>query len=326
MTMAFRHVALRFVLASACALVGACAAAQTAAAKTALAEGRVADAEQILRQSLNRAPQSAPDLVLLCRVFYAQDRFDEAQNVCEQAAAAAPASSDAQLWLGRVYGARASAAGKSLQAFTLARKVRACFARAVELDSRNVEAMSDLGEYYVSAPLIVGGGLDKARDLAPQLLAQDAVRGHLLLAQIARKDGDAGTAEREVEAAASSGSPSGLIDLALFRRRNGEPDKAVDAVRRSIQANRRRDDSLVDAASVLTEIHREPKLAIAALQSYLTSSGKSDAAPAFKVHLQLADLLRAAGDSGGAQQETALAARLAPDFMKRRSQAAVAGH
>lgn len=306
-------------------LLAGLAPAQISGAATALAEGRVYDAEQTLRANLARSPHAAADLLLLCRVLYAQDRFDDAQDICQQAAYAAPASSAAQLWLGRVYGARASAAGKSLQAFTLARKVRAAFAEAVRLDGSNAAAMSDLGEYFVNAPLLVGGGVDKARDLAPRLLALDAVRGHRLLAQIARKEGDTAAAERETEAGAATGTPEGLIDLANFRRRNNQPDLAVDAVRRSIAANRNRDDSLVDAANILTRIHREPQLAIHALQSYLTSPAKSDDAPAFKVRLRLADLLRSAGDAAGARRETAVATQLAPDYAASHAVAA-SGH
>ena len=289
---------------------------QTPGAAEALAAGRVHDAEQMLRKELAASPHAAPDLLLLCRVLYAQDRFDEAQDVCQQAADAAPSSSAAQLWLGRVLGARASAAGKSLQAFTLARKVHTAFEHAVKLDGRNAEAMSDLGEYYVSAPGIVGGGVDKARELAPRLLALDTVRGHRLLAQIARKEGDTAAAARELETSAATGSPAALIDLSIFRRRNNQPDLAVDAARRSVQANRLRDESLVDAAAILIDLHRESKLAVRALESYLTSPAKSDAAPAFKVRLQLAAVLRSVGDAAGAQRETAVANQLAPDFVR----------
>ena len=54
--------------------------------------------------------------------------------------------------------------------FTLARKVEASFARAVELNPGNVAALNDLGEYYVAAPFIIGGGPDRARALAARMM------------------------------------------------------------------------------------------------------------------------------------------------------------
>ena len=56
----------------------------------------------------------------------------------------------------------------------------------------------------------------------------------------------------------------------------------------------RKDAVLVDAASILTTAHRSPELAERLLRDYLSSPSKSDGAPAFKVHVQLGDLLRTA--------------------------------
>jgi hypothetical protein len=73
---------------------------------------------------------------------------------------------------------------------------------------------------------------------------------------------------------------------------------------------------LVDAASILTKARRAPDLAERCLRDYLASRAKSDAAPAFKVHLQLSRLLAARGDDAGAAQEKDAAAALAPDFVR----------
>ncbi len=49
--------------------------------------------------------------------------------------------------------------------------------------------------------------------------------------------------------------------------------------------------ALVDAASILTDMHRQLDLAERLLRDYLASPAKSEDAPAFKVHEQLGDLL-----------------------------------
>ena len=302
-----------------------CLASQpNTAAEAALLEGRVEDSVRLLRASINTTGSPA-DHLLLCRNFYAEDLFDQAIAECE--IASATPSSDAFLWLGRTYGAKASRVNP-LSAFALARKVHASFARAVELDPKNVAALNDLGEYCVKAPAIVGGGLDQARSVADQAASVSPVTQHRLLGLIARKNRDNGTAEREFKEALAAATPAfaarANINLAQFYKETDQDDLSAAAVHAAIAADHAQDASLVDAASILTELDREPALAIQCLRDYRVSPARSDAAPAFKVHLQLARLLLHAGDTAGARTERAAAITLAPNFVPARQASSAA--
>src|SRR5437868_595108 len=70
----------------------------------------------------------------------------------------------------------------------LAKKVRQEFERAVELDASNVDARSDLAEFYIEAPAFMGGGKNKARREAEAIAQHDAATAHWLQARIAEKD------------------------------------------------------------------------------------------------------------------------------------------
>lgn len=283
-----------------------------------LEQGRVDEAAVLLREMVSSEPNNAKAHQLLCRVYYAQDMADAAIQHCELAAAADPSDSDTQMWLGRAYGMKASKAN-ALSAFSLARKVHNAFERAVQLNPANVHAMSDLGEYYVAAPSIVGGGLDKAQQLAEKLQPYSAARYHRLLAEIASKKKDTATAEAEYRAAVTAGrTPEAYIDLGQFYQEQGQPDKAASAVLAGIEADRAKSSVLVDAASILTAANRSPELAERLLREYLSSSTKSDGAPAFKVHVQLGDLLLKRGDSAGAHREYAAALALASNYVPAR--------
>src|SRR5215468_693695 len=143
--------------------------ADNAQAEALLKQGRVDEAAAMLNQVLATQAHDAKAHQLLCRVYYAQDLSDPAVRECEQATQDDPSNSDYQMWLGRAYGLKASQANM-LSAFSVAKKVHVAFERAVQLNPANVAAMSALGEFYVSAPSIVGGGLDKAQALAAQML------------------------------------------------------------------------------------------------------------------------------------------------------------
>jgi tetratricopeptide (TPR) repeat protein len=225
-------------------------------------------------------------------------------------------ASDDQLWLGRAYGMKARSAGL-IAGFSLARKVQSSFERAVELYPGNVAALSDLGEYDVAAPSIVGGGTDKANALAVRMMPRFPAAAHRLLARIADSENSPTIGEAEFKrSVAVHGAPEAWIDLAQFYQSHSRPDDALAAVKSALAADRTHGPVVVDAASILTEANRAPDLAERCLRDYLASGAKSDAAPAFKVHLQLSRLLLARGDSQDATREVAAAAALAPSFAR----------
>jgi len=202
-----------------------------------------------------------------------------------------------------------------LTAFGLAKKVHVAFERAIQLNPSNVTAMSDLGHFYVDAPSIVGGGLDRAQALVPQLMARSPAKGHALLAMIAKKKNDMATAESEFKSEVIAGkTPEAWVDLALFYQQTSQYDKAVAALDSSVEANRVKNPALVDAASIYTDMRRQLDVAERLLREYLASPAKSDDAPAFKVHQQLGDLLQLRGDASGARREYVAAAALASNY------------
>lgn len=296
------------------------AAAAGTSALQALQDGRVEDATALLQATISGNPGNAYAHQLLCRVYYAQDRADEAVHECELATGAggqtSQSASDNNLWLGRAYGLKARRAGP-IAGFKLARRVQLSFAKAVELNPANAAAMSDLGEYYVDAPSIVGGGTDKAKALADTMMPKFPAQAHQLLARIAAENKDYSAAEAEFkQVIAIQKSTQSWVDLAAFYQVRGRKDDAIAAVKSGLAADRTHGPAIVDAASVLIATHGEPELAERCLRLYLASHAKSDEAPAFKVHVELSRLLTARGLSGEAGQQMAAATALAPVFAR----------
>jgi tetratricopeptide (TPR) repeat protein len=283
-------------------------------AETALLEGRIDDAVGRLQAIIAASPGEMPPRLLLCRAFYAEDLFEESAAACEAAAQLAPNSSEVQDWLGRADGKKADHAGP-IGGFRLARSVKAAFEAAVERDPRNPNAVDDLAEYYVNAPSVVGGGLDKADALAARSLhdlPQPAHRTYALAAEARR---DYGTAEREFRAAVDVAHRAGAwVDLADFYKRRNQVDKAVDTLRHALEADREHDASLVDIASILHETHREQPLAEQLLRLYLASEARSDSAPTPRVHLLLSRMLAEDGNPAGAKIELQAALALAQHY------------
>lgn len=279
-----------------------------------LQQGRVDEARTVLQSALAAQPGDAQAHQLLCRVYYAQEIADAAIHECELAASIDSSNSSTQMWLGRAYGMKASRANP-LTAFSLARKVRYAFEHAVQLDPENIQAMSDLGEFYVDAPAIVGGGLDKGQALANRMRSHFPAQAHRLLALVANGNKDEATAEAEFKKAVLAGrTPAAYIDLGQFYQQHGQMQKAVEALQAGINADHRKDATLVDAASILTKMDPSSQLAESLLREYLSSPAKSDDAPTFKVRIQLGNILKRRGDLAGARREYGAADDLASNY------------
>src|SRR5579872_657269 len=121
-----------------------------------IAEGQIDQAVAFLQQKLSANPQDAEAHNLLSRVYYSEEKWDEAITEGEQATRLSPNTSTYHLWLGREYGLKAEHV-IFLSAIPLARKVRREFQAAVDLEPNSAEARSDLGEYFVEAPGFLGG-------------------------------------------------------------------------------------------------------------------------------------------------------------------------
>jgi tetratricopeptide (TPR) repeat protein len=179
--------------------------------------------------------------------------------------------------------------------------------------------MNDLGEFYVAAPSLIGGGLDKAQALAARMQPHFPSQAHRLLALIAEKKKEDAVAEAEFSNAVVAGkTPEAYIDLGQFYQRHHQPEKMLDALQSGIAADRRKGPALVDAAGILTDAHSSPELAQTLLRTYLASPAKTDDAPAFKVHVQLGELLAHNGDPAGAHREFATALTLASNYAPAR--------
>lgn len=289
-------------------------ATERAAAERALMQGQIDEAVARAQRIAVADPKDGQAYLLLCRSFYAEGHADEAIGACTKATQVLQNSSSAQDWLGRAYGLKAEHAGP-IAGLSLALKVKAAFESAVALDPGNGAAVNDLSEFYIDAPSIIGGGLAKAAALADQVQARLPQQAHRIRALAAESRKDYGTAEREFRAAvAVANRPDAWDDLGAFYRRHGEYDKSVDALKQALAADRTKDASLVDAASLLNRMHREPEMAEKALREYLRSGMKSDAAPVIKVHVMLGKLLASEGDRSGAKIEFETALQMASGY------------
>jgi tetratricopeptide (TPR) repeat protein len=290
------------------------------AVRWALNRGKADAALKLLDSALDQNASDAEALNFRCRVFYAEERWDDAIAACERSVQIAPGVSSYHMWLARAYGEKADRVN-FVTAYKMAKLIRAEFESAASLDPRNGAALSDLGEYYVEAPAFLGGGTNKAEGVARQLDGFSPVRAHDLRARIAENKTDYVTAEKEfrakISAAAHTDKQSfaqAWMDLGSFYRRRGRLDAMQAVVQSGAIAATDHGSALVDGASNLMRAGRNEDMAAEWMRQYLSGDALSEDAPAFVVHKQLGDYYKGHGDARRAEQEYTESRALASGF------------
>ena len=280
-----------------------------------LTEGRVDDAIVSLQDTLKSTPNDSESYNLLCRAYFTLGNWDHGISACEKAVSLDATNSQYHLWLGRIYGEKADHAN-FLSAAGLAKKVRDELETAVRLNPNNAAAHTDLAEFYLEAPGIVGGGKDKAAAQVEQLTTLDPGKAGWIKGRLAEKKKDLAGAEREYRAAveASHGRADALVILGRFYRNNDRLPEMDATIQQVSSAPLNQPSVLMDAAEVLIRTGRKRTLSIELLRRYVASQTSAEDEPLFKAHYVLGTLLEQDGKKEEAAQEYRAALSLAKSY------------
>jgi len=206
--------------------------------------------------------KDAPVYELLGRNYYMMGDFKKATDSLERAESAEPNNSQYALWLGRAYGRRAETSNP-ISALGHAAKARQYFEKAIQLDPRNLEALNDLLEYYLEAPGILGGGLEKAKAIAARIAQVDPAEGQFAQAELLENRKEMASAEQHLRRAIELAphQVGRFIDLARLLAKQGRYQES--------------DQSFARAEQLAPD---SPKLMFAKADVYIRSGRNLDAA------------------------------------------------
>jgi Tfp pilus assembly protein PilF len=250
------------------------------------------DYDGVLKILLPRQSKDGPTWLLIGRSYYGLGDSRKASEALEKAVAADPSNSACFLWLGRAFGRRAETSSP-FTAPGFASKARQNFEKAVELNPTNLEAMSDLFEYYLEAPGFLGGGMDKAMRLADRIAAVDQTEGHWARAKIAEKRKEFSGAEEQLRRAAALAprQVGRLLDLAKFLARQGRYQESDQTFLAADQVAPNSPQVMFAKADTYIRYHRNLETARSLLKQYLAASLTPDDPP----RSQAEKLLKQAG-------------------------------
>lgn len=162
-----------------------------------------------LEKALKTAPNNADALALMGELQLALRAPDKAADYADKALAVDPTKSRYHLLRGNALGLRAQQVSM-LRALTMVGDIRSAYEKAVELDPRSRPARFALFNFFLVAPSVAGGGLDKAQTFAEQTAAVDNAASHQMKGQILsrQKKTEAAYAELKQALAADPRLPS----------------------------------------------------------------------------------------------------------------------
>lgn len=283
-----------------------------------LRTGKADEARRVLEGTLQRNPNDAETYILLCRLNFQLELWDNALLMAEKAVALEPNNSNYHMWLGRSAGRKAENSNP-FTAWSLARRVRAEFERAVSLDGNNLAARSDLSEYYIEAPGFLGGDKKKAREQAAAVAPHDEALANYIYARVEEQQGKSDAEQLYKKAlTASGGSARYWIEMSYFYRRAGRVQEMQSAIYQALIAPRHNAIPEYDGAYLFLRTGRDFPNAIAMLKKYLNGNTLEEDGPAFRAHYMLGELLERQGDKKAAAAEYGAALALASEYRPAR--------
>ncbi len=236
--------------------------------------------EEALRVLVPLGPTDGAAQALIGKSFYMLGDFKKASEAFQKAVAAEPLRSEYHHWLGRTWGRRAETSGP-FTAPGYASKARQSFEKAVELDPRNLEAASDLFEYYLQAPGFLGGGFDKAAALAERTKDIDPAEYYYAQARLAEKRKQFQKAEEQLRRAAELAPRQAgrLVDLAKFLAKQGRVRESEAAFRQAESIDPTNPRLLFERANSYIRGRRNLDVARDLLKRYLEANLTPDDPP-----------------------------------------------
>jgi tetratricopeptide (TPR) repeat protein len=162
--------------------------------------GKTKEATAAFEAILQKDPKNAEAHFHLGRIAFAAQDFDGAAERFNRTIELVPDSSVYHMWVGRAYAQKAIKASNLKRPF-IAPTVKREFEKAVALDPKNLDAHFDLARFYVLAPGIMGGSVEKAKAQAAEVKRLDALQGHQCYAMIYEETKQYDLAEKEYIAA-----------------------------------------------------------------------------------------------------------------------------
>jgi tetratricopeptide (TPR) repeat protein len=246
------------------------------------------------------------------RAAHTARKVHEAVKQFERAVALDSMNSTYHLWLGHAYSRQISSVNFMRQAF-VGRRAAAQYNRAVELAPTSIEAAEARMEFFLGAPGIGGGGVDKARAETARIATLSPYRGQLAEALIAERQKDLPTAERIYRSVITqyADSTRAVDALTLLLQSAGRSAEAFALLDARLVRDSNETTSLYNLGRLASISGQQLPRGEAAMRRFIALIG-TDSLGQANAHYRLGLIREKLGDPDGARAQYQRATQLYP--------------
>lgn len=183
-----------------------------------------AEAKKLLLTVKDENKEYAEAQFYLGRIAFEEEKYDDAEEFFEEAIDANDKVADYHNWYGNTLGTLANNASMLKQGM-LAPKMKTAWEKAVALKPDMIEPRQSLIQYYLQAPGFMGGSVDKAKEMAKEIIKLKPAEGHRQMGNIYIKEKQIPEAEKEF-IAMTKADPTTIPGLGNFYIGQNQYDKA----------------------------------------------------------------------------------------------------
>ncbi len=195
----------------------------------------LAEAKKILLTVKDDNKEYADAQYYLGRIALDEEKFEDAEEFFEEAIETNNKVADYHTWYGNTLGTIANDASFFKQA-TLAPKMKSAWETAVALDPAAIDPRTSLILYYLQAPAIAGGSVEKAIEMANEVKRLKPAEGHRQLGNIYYREKKFAEAEKEF-IAMTKADQTLVAGLANFYMLQKQYDKAFALFEDAVKKN-----------------------------------------------------------------------------------------
>jgi len=244
-----------------------------------------------LRPLLQQSPHDRDVQYRYGSALLAAGKFDDAQKAMKAALESDPNAPELHRVLGEAYGAAAIKASIFGMA-GLAKSSLAEFQTAVKLNPNDPDSRVDLASYYIQAPGIVGGSLDKAHEEEAVLDKLSPLQALQIRASEAENEKDFPAAVKLLRQAIEIDKKTdSLVQLGMMQLHTEHASDALTTFKSLTARSDAPASSWYYLARSVALTHAAPAEGIAALKVYIALPERPDQAPKLAwAHLRLGEL------------------------------------
>lgn len=275
-------------------------------AKALYEQGKLEQVKKLLSPVGEKEVDFAAARYYLGRVAFDEKKYDDALDYFEEAVEGNDKVADYHNWLGNTYGTIAQNANVFKQGM-LAPKMKKAWENAIALDAKNLDARTSLIQYYLQAPGFMGGSVEKAKEVAAQIIRLKPAEGHRQMGNVYMHEKNTAEAEKEfIEMARVD--PTYVSGLANFYTGQKQYEKAFTLFEESLKKNPEDYLSIYQIGKTSALSGQKLDRGEECLKKYLTYTPKQNEPSHAGANMRLAQIKEKKGSKAEAKKlyETAL--------------------